>query len=252
MRNIPFQAVGGLAVRAWGGRRDLVDLDFYVPDAALPVLARHTGFAARGPERIRDDCWDVLVVTLDVGGCRVELGGAETARYRERHTGEWHGAHIGFDRGVTRTVLGRPIPVMPKDDLVCYKSRLDREVDLVDLHALTRRGGPVETRLAAYGTLQPGQANHHMLGGVRGTWERGTVLGELHPAGWGMTFGFPALAWHPDAAPVPVGLFTSPDLPGQWERLDAFEGDAYRRVVVPVTRGDKRLLANVYVLRWPE
>jgi hypothetical protein len=47
---------------------------------------------------------------------------------------------------------------------------------------------------------------------------------------------------------LPVKLFESPDPPAHWRRLDAFEGDAYRRVVVPVSVGDGDLPANIYVV----
>jgi hypothetical protein len=67
-----------------------------------------------------------------------------------------------------------------------------------------------------------------------------------------MTHGFPALRWDPDAPPVAVQVLTSLDLPGTWPRLDAFEGDAYRRIVVPVQPlepGSPPLRANIYVAR---
>jgi gamma-glutamylcyclotransferase (GGCT)/AIG2-like uncharacterized protein YtfP len=104
-----------------------------------------------------------------------------------------------------------------------------------------------EHRLAAYGSLAPGQVNHHVLAKLEGTWRDGTVRGDLHPVGWGMTHGFPALAWRADGPPVPVRLFESPDLPAHWARLDAFEGSGYRRVVVPVRVGAAELPANIYV-----
>jgi gamma-glutamylcyclotransferase (GGCT)/AIG2-like uncharacterized protein YtfP len=123
-------------------------------------------------------------------------------------------------------------------------------MDPADSRARADDGGP-ETRLAVYGTLRPGEANHHMLADLPGTWERGTVRGRLHRTGWGMTFGFPALIWDPGAPPVPVQVLTSRELPAHWARLDAFEGNAYRRVVVPVRIGADSVLANVYVLRQP-
>jgi hypothetical protein len=64
-----------------------------------------------------------------------------------------------------------------------------------------------------------------------------------------MRHGFPALRWDPDGPPVPVYLLTSPDLPAAWERLDRFEGDAYRRRVVPVWVGGATVRANIYVAR---
>lgn len=248
-RAIPFQAVGGLAVRAWGGTRPLVDLDFYIPDARLADAAQDLQAWVRGPpERVRSPHWDLTILRLDVEGAAVELGGADSARYRDV-SGTWHGAAVDFDAGVTRRVLGVDVPVMPRHALIRYKSALGRPVDLVDLHELTGSGGPVDTRLAVYGTLAPGEVNHGVVAGLAGTWEPGVVHGRLHPAGWGMTYGFRALRWDPDGPAVPVQVLTSPALPAAWARLDRFEGDAYRRIVVPVTHKGATVLAHIYVER---
>lgn len=244
---IPFQAAGGLAARAWGGARDLVDLDFYVPDRGLDAAARGLqDRVKRGPERVRSDHWDMTVLTLEVEGCRVELAGTDSGRYR-RAGGRWSDVQVDFRGGVFRTVVGVTVPVMPRDALVAYKRELEREVDLVDLHDLTGSGGAVHQRLAVYGTLMPGEVNHHVVAPMGGTWIRGTVRGELHATGWGTTYGFPALRWHPDAGAVNVQMLTSEHLPAAWEKLDAFEGSGYRRIIVPVTTAHGVILANVYV-----
>jgi gamma-glutamylcyclotransferase (GGCT)/AIG2-like uncharacterized protein YtfP len=246
---IDAQAAGGLAARAWGGCRDLVDLDFFVADRALSDAARHLHpSVSRGPARVRSDRWDMTVLELVVEGCRVELGGADSGRYRDT-AGSWHPAAVDFAAGVTRTVFGVSVPVMPRASLIAYKTALGREVDLVDLHELTGCGGPVDTRLAVYGTLAPGAANHHVVADLRGSWMPGVVHGELEPTGWGTTYGFPAFRWQPDAATVPVRLLRSTDLPAAWARLDEFEGPGYRRVLVPVTVGAERVLANIYAVQ---
>lgn len=41
-------------------------------------------------------------------------------------------------------------------------------------------------------------------------------------------------------------LFESPDLPAHWARLDAFEGDGYRRVVAAVTTPAGPIEAWIY------
>ncbi len=102
-------------------------------------------------------------------------------------------------------------------------------------------------RLAAYGSLRPGQVNHRLLAHLRGTWLRGTVRGNLHPTGWGVAQGFPALIYDEDGPPVPVEVLESEDLPAHWQRLDAFEGADYTRLLVPVDLDDGRLIAaNLY------
>lgn len=106
-------------------------------------------------------------------------------------------------------------------------------------------------RLAVYGTLAPGGENHHLLAALRGTWRPCAITGHLHAAGWGRTGGYPGLAWDPDAPPVPASLLESPDLPEYWDRLDAFEGDAYRRQVLPVLTDGGSVLAHVYTVARP-
>jgi gamma-glutamylcyclotransferase (GGCT)/AIG2-like uncharacterized protein YtfP len=243
--------VGGLAARAWGATRDLVDLDFYVPCAALPALSRTLSSRVPEPVRVRAPDWDVTVLHLEIEGCPVDLGAAEDARWREARTGTWHAAAVDWRRAEAREVLGVMVPVMPLDDLLGYKRALGRDVDAVDLYELTGEGGPAETRLVVYGTLAPGEANHDVVRGIGGTWSRAAIHGHLHDTGWGLTYGFPALAWNPDGPPVDAHLLESAELGEHWARLDTFEGPAYRRQVVPVRTERGRVLACAYTVRWP-
>lgn len=89
-------------------------------------------------------------------------------------------------------------------------------------------------RLAVYGTLAPGRSNHHVVAPLGGEWTDGVVEGDLRQAGWKATFGFPAFRPRAGGAAVPVHLLTTPGLAAAWPRLDAFEGPAYRRILVPV------------------
>jgi gamma-glutamylcyclotransferase (GGCT)/AIG2-like uncharacterized protein YtfP len=112
--------------------------------------------------------------------------------------------------------------------------------------AVAREAGE---RLAVYGSLAPGEVNHWVLAGLDGTWTEGTVRGIRKPAGWGKALGFPGLIWNPEADRVAVKLFESKDLPRNWERIDAFEGDDYLRRLIPVERDGALLVANIYALR---
>jgi gamma-glutamylcyclotransferase (GGCT)/AIG2-like uncharacterized protein YtfP len=108
-----------------------------------------------------------------------------------------------------------------------------------------------DTRLAVYGSLAPGQLNHHQLASLNGRWVPGTVNGRLFEQGWGATLGFPGIVLDPSAPSVRVQLFESMDLPSHWERLDAFEGAAYRRGVTRVDTADGELEANIYEIADP-
>ncbi|MCA1644774.1 MAG: gamma-glutamylcyclotransferase [Chloroflexi bacterium] len=103
------------------------------------------------------------------------------------------------------------------------------------------RGSP-NTRLAAYGTLRPGESNHAVIGRVPGAWIEGTVRGVRFEAN-----GYPAFQRRRRGAQVPVSVLTSAALPEHWARLDAFEGDDYRRILVTVSLPTGATLrANLY------
>ena len=120
------------------------------------------------------------------------------------------------------------------------------EVD--ELEAQFARAYAADHRLAVYGTLAPGQPNHHHLSDLAGDWiGGGAVTGTLEALGWGADMGFPALRWSPDGAEVAVQLFVSKELPAHWPRLDEFEGEQYLRRLVPVRFADGRVeVANLY------
>jgi gamma-glutamylcyclotransferase (GGCT)/AIG2-like uncharacterized protein YtfP len=105
-----------------------------------------------------------------------------------------------------------------------------------------------DTRLATYGTLSPGRANHRHLAALTGFWRRGTVKGRLVNSGWGASLGYPGLILDPSASLIQVDLFESRDLPQHWLRLDDFEGSGYKRMVTRVQTTDGDLDAWIYVV----
>lgn len=105
-------------------------------------------------------------------------------------------------------------------------------------------------RLFVYGTLAPGRANAHILGGIDGSWEAASVRGTLYPEGWGAAAGFPALVPDECGQVVEGFLFSSDQLADHWPRIDDFEGEGYERVLATVTREDgSQVDAFLYALR---
>jgi gamma-glutamylcyclotransferase (GGCT)/AIG2-like uncharacterized protein YtfP len=103
-------------------------------------------------------------------------------------------------------------------------------------------------RLATYGSLAPSRPNHHQLDELEGRWFAGHVNGLLVHAGWGAGLGYPALVLDPNGSAIRVDVFESADLPAHWERLDAFEGPGYQRVVTLVRTSLGDVDASIYVL----
>src|SRR5688500_16068438 len=88
--------------------------------------------------------------------------------------------------------------------------------------------------LAVYGTLAPGQPNHHLVAPLGGEWTNGLVEGDLLHAGWGAPLGYPAFCPRTGGDAVAVQVLTTPALVEAWPSLDRFEGPEYRRILVPV------------------
>ncbi len=101
-----------------------------------------------------------------------------------------------------------------------------------------------DERLIVYGTLVPGGMYHYLLADLPGAWEKCVICGHM-----GEYWGFKAFQYDENGPEHPAWLLTSPDLPQKFPELDAFEGEPYRRRVIPAQLGLSRVLAHIYEAR---
>jgi gamma-glutamylcyclotransferase (GGCT)/AIG2-like uncharacterized protein YtfP len=97
-------------------------------------------------------------------------------------------------------------------------------------------------KFVVYGTLAPGQPNHHVIEGIAGNWIDCIVRGSVR-----IECDLPVFTWHPSGPAVQAQLFISADLPQSWSRIDAFEGSVYRRHLIPAKLEGEFTVANVYI-----
>jgi gamma-glutamylcyclotransferase (GGCT)/AIG2-like uncharacterized protein YtfP len=102
----------------------------------------------------------------------------------------------------------------------------------------------VANRLAAYGTLRPGESNYHVVEMINGIWHDGTVTGILNTEGRYPTFKYSA-----NGPEVSVKVLVSDELPEHWQRIDEFEGNSYTRQEVPVKVNGESWMCNIYEAR---
>jgi gamma-glutamylcyclotransferase (GGCT)/AIG2-like uncharacterized protein YtfP len=95
--------------------------------------------------------------------------------------------------------------------------------------------------LVAYGSLAPGCVNNFILAGLGGDWQRCWIRGRL-----GHYRGFKAFRYDPEGAEHPAWLLISPTLPERLPELDDFEGEEYRRILIPARVGEQAVIANIY------
>ena len=105
-------------------------------------------------------------------------------------------------------------------------------------------------RLFVYGTLGPGRPNEHVLTAIGGTWEEAIVNGYLKSEGWGAEMGYPGIVLDDTGDEIKGYVFSSDNLEIHWDKLDEFEGEEYKRVLIKVKTEDKKTIdAYIYVLK---
>ncbi len=101
-----------------------------------------------------------------------------------------------------------------------------------------------DERLIVYGTLVPGGLYHYLLADLPGTWEPCVIRGQM-----GEYWGFKAFQYDVHGPEHPAWLLTSQALPQKFPELDAFEGEPYRRIIIPARVGMRRVRAQIYAAR---
>ncbi len=134
---IPYQISGGLAAKAYGSARPLVDIDIDIPDRYFerlaPLVKRHIIF---GPSKWRGEGFRVYLMTLDYKGQLIDIGGTDATSMWNRATKKWQPLTTNFRSFTKKRVMGRAVKFIRRKHLIAYKSVLDRRVDRQDLAAL--------------------------------------------------------------------------------------------------------------------
>jgi gamma-glutamylcyclotransferase (GGCT)/AIG2-like uncharacterized protein YtfP len=99
-----------------------------------------------------------------------------------------------------------------------------------------------ERKLIVYGTLAPGEPNHHIISDLEGEWDTCIAEGDLIDFNGLMLF-----RWKPSGKRLEMKLFISPDLPKQWAKIDKFEGFYYKRRLIAAETDRGVSVANIYV-----
>lgn len=136
-KRVPYQISGGLAAIAYGSRRPLYDIDIEIPESKFPeIFAEVSQYWRSGPTRVKDEHWDVLMMSLDYHGQRIDVTGCQMARIYDPTEERWLPLVADFKKAEMRNLFGLDVPVIGQAHLIAYKSILGREVDRSDIQEL--------------------------------------------------------------------------------------------------------------------
>ncbi|MCR4327737.1 MAG: hypothetical protein NUV46_04105 [Nanoarchaeota archaeon] len=135
---IPFQITGGLAARIYGSNRTLADMDIDLPEKNIiklePILKDYIIY---GPKMYCDNNFKLLLMTLNFGGQKIDLCGIENQKVFNKNTKKWEKEKINLSQATNKIAYGLKIPVIPLEDLINYKSKIRRRVDLIDIRNIS-------------------------------------------------------------------------------------------------------------------
>ena len=138
--DITYQIAGGLAAKCYGSTRPLHDSDIYVPGKSLSIvedeLAEYIEF---GPKHHKDENWDLVFMKLYYKNQQIEFGDAENTKYFDSESQQWIKEEINFSESNLIEFEGIALHVMPKQDLIKYKQRLNRKVDRIDVKEMQNK-----------------------------------------------------------------------------------------------------------------
>jgi gamma-glutamylcyclotransferase (GGCT)/AIG2-like uncharacterized protein YtfP len=121
-----------------------------------------------------------------------------------------------------KTLYGPDLNKRERDEQVCACAVPLQELLLDMLFGLPSR------KLISYGTLAPGQPNHSLISDLIGEWEECVIRGTMSQRD-----GLSRFSWNPNGSEQIANIFSSDNLPNNWDRIDRFEGAGYRRQLIP-------------------
>lgn len=131
---IPYQIAGGLAARAYGATRELVDIDIDIPQVGFnKIYDSVKEYIIDGPSQYQDDQWDLHVMTLLYHGQEIDLASTDNLKIFNALTSKWELLITDLSKACLIDLMGTKVYVIPVDDLLSYKKLLRRHVDLADI-----------------------------------------------------------------------------------------------------------------------
>jgi len=133
-KQVPYSICGGLAAISYGSKRELNDIDIFIPDRYFDeIFPSIKEFITYGPFSYKDNYWQVKYAQLSYYDQKIEIGSDKNVMIFDTITNTWRPLTIDFDNTVLKTVYGVKVKVMDKNSLISYKTMLSRAVDIEDI-----------------------------------------------------------------------------------------------------------------------
>lgn len=135
---IDFVISGGFAANFYGSDRPLYDIDIDIRnhDFAKLCAVINTRYISWGPERFKDNSWDLIMITLIYNDILIDVCDSDSAMVFSKKDNQWvkyPELNIPRTKGVFNDL---DLYFINKTSLLKYKSCLQRDVDMYDVQKI--------------------------------------------------------------------------------------------------------------------
>lgn len=136
---IPYQITGGFVARLYGSKRPLADIDIEIHDKdMIKILPYVKNYILKGPLNYKDSEFNTYGLFLEYKGQKIDVCGVDTQKLFNKKKRKWEKEKINLNKTIVKKVYGLSVKVIPLKNLVDYKKRISRKVDLEDVKRLTK------------------------------------------------------------------------------------------------------------------
>ena len=112
--NIPFQIAGGFAAMAYGSKRELWDIDFYIPGKYFQKICKLVKkYIISGPQIYKDNKWDCENVLLTYAEQKIDIANADNTKHFNKKENKWVKENIDFSDYETIEIMETKVLLMP-------------------------------------------------------------------------------------------------------------------------------------------
>lgn len=137
---IPFHITGGFAANIYGSTRALADIDIEISNENIHAIQSEVKqYIIYGPQRYKDDEFDLLLMTLKYKNQEIDICGICDQKLFDKQLKKWTEEKIDISKSTKKKVYNFIVPVIPIEDLIRYKKKIARDVDVADVNFLSKQ-----------------------------------------------------------------------------------------------------------------
>lgn len=137
--NIEFRITGGLASKIYGSDRPLSDIDIEISNKDIVKIKNHIKeYVIYGPKRYKDNEFDLLLMTIKYKGQEMDICGIDSQKIFDKNNKKWVKEKIDLKKYKKKKVFDHFVPIIPLEELINYKKKIRREVDIYDVNILSK------------------------------------------------------------------------------------------------------------------